>query len=474
MRNINKTLSILVTLLVTVLFFGCSKDDEKGNYVKLDNVSYAITSAMYSVEDGNLTIQFETANPDVFLYFKGKTAIPVGEMTVSFESQEDNCYIVYSFEEENYFSIDGSADISLSDADYTIVAEGHAQSSSNEYRTYKIHYIGGIMDVTNTGSNAGGGNSSGDAVSSNDFRLGPVFSYIESNGGSGNIKVYCDNNAMGWTASSSEEWCRLSNSVGTGDGAFGFVVERNLSNTDRRARITVVSNDGQKRGAWVFQKPGAYDLVVTPNQLDFEAFGGTKTIHIYAITGLTQHSWTASCNVSWVHLSQTSGYGNTDIQVTVDRNKSSEREAEIVFKSEGNTVRYTTISQKKGNSSNASYLIYDGEEIGMSSSFMVEVMTVFATRYLFYYLSPYEDNVDKCRVALTFQDFASGYPDGTYVIDDDHRVSVRDGNNVLHDAESGSFSITKDGGSYIMNGSGVTRQGVSFSFVFKGKQSSKE
>lgn len=479
MKTILAKSSLLLTLFVALLFAGCSKtNEERGNYVKLDNVSYAITSAVYFVDNGNLTIQFETAEPDVFLYFRGRSSIPLGETNVSYESLDDNCTVTYCFESEDYISIDGTTTISLSNGDYTINAEGHVLSLSNEDKTFKIHYEGDITDVTQTGSGGGHGSSSGGSVISNDFKLGPGFSFIESAGGSGSIKVYCDNDAMAWSAESNADWCQLTNGSGVGDGSFEFTVERNLTNTDRKVQIIVKSNDGTTRWAWVFQKPGAYDLVVKPDKLEFGALGSLKTVHVYAVTGLNQHSWTTSCDASWVHLSQTSGTGNTDIQVTLDRNThSSDRSSLIRFVSESGTVRFVTINQKAGGNAPASYLIYDGEEIEMKSVCFTDTYSfnIFGTTTTQTFLYPGYEGKDEhghiiYRVRLSFQDYPSGIPVGDFVYGTTYNldISIIDPSNHSHSASSGNVSITKNGSTYTMNGSGITG-GKSFSFTFKGK-----
>ena len=365
----------LTLLAFIIIFFGCSKiDDEKRNYVKLDNVSYTINSAEYFVEKGNLTIQFETSEPNVFLYFKGESTIPMGETNVSYESLEDNCVIVYCFETENYFSIDGTVKLSLAGGNYTVETEGHTISLSSGDRDFKIHYKGSITMMNQGGSGSGGsgsggsgsGGSGGGSYTHNRFWVSPAFSYFEKGDGEGRIDIYCNNDDMSWSAESDSDWCRIiNNASGVGDGSIMITVNENLSIVDRSARITFTSGDGKTtQSVYVMQHSGGYDMVVKPERLEFGAFGNTdgsaQIIHVYIYTG-NQHyplNWTATGCPSWAHLSATSGTASTDIRVVVNKNNTSkERVATIRFESENHTVRYVTLYQKGGTGGNDNFKV---------------------------------------------------------------------------------------------------------------------
>lgn len=341
-------------MFVALFFTRCSKtNEEKGNYVKLDNVSYAITSAVYFVDNGNLTIQFETAEPDVFLYFKGKNTIPLGETNVSYESLDDNCIVTYCFETEDYLSIDGTVTISLNGGDYTVSAEGHVVSASSGDRNFKIHYVGDITKYTHGGSGSGG--SGGGSQTLDRIWVSPAFSYYDKTGGNGRIDVYCDNDNKTWSAVSNANWCQIVDATqGVGNGSISITISQNLSYVERTARITINSGDGKTRSVYVIQHAGSYDMVVKPERLEFGAMGNTNNssqiIHVYIYKPDTR--WTATCDASWAHLSSTSGTSNTDIKVVVDKNTSTkERVAIVKFESNKEpvgTVRYVTLYQKGG------------------------------------------------------------------------------------------------------------------------------
>lgn len=356
--------TILTTLLVVLLLSGCSKwAEERGNYVKLDDVRYDISSAFYFVDNGNLTIQFETTEPDVFLYFKGKSSIPLGETSVSYESLDDNCIVTYCFETEDYLSIDGTVKISLEGGDYTVEAEGHVSSLPGGDRDFKIHYVGDINNINISGS---GGGSGGGTQTNNRFSVSPAFSYYEKRGGEGRINVYCDNDNMAWSAVSNSDWCRIIGGVnGVGDGSIEITVFENLSIVDRTARITFTSEDGKTtQSAYVIQHSGGYDMVVKPERLEFGALGNAdgsaQIIHVYIYAGNVSYplNWEATGVPSWAQLSATSGSASTDIRVVVDKNNTStERTATIRFESENHTVRYVTLYQKGGSGGNGNFKV---------------------------------------------------------------------------------------------------------------------
>lgn len=364
---------VLLAVAIVLAMAGCKKsDNESGNYVKLDNVSYNISSVVYFVENGNLTIQFETSEHDMFLYFKGESTIPLGETNVSYESLDDNCIVTYCFENENYLSIDGSVTISLDGGDYTVETEGHILSLSGGDRDFKIHYVGDISKINLGGSGGGSGNggsgsgTGGGSHTYNKISVSPAFSYYEKNGGEGRINVYCDNDNMAWSAVSNADWCQIiDNANGVGDGSIEITVYKNLSIVDRSAKITFTSKDGKTtQSAYVFQHSGGYDMVVKPERLEFGAFGNTggsaQIIHVYIYTGNVSYplSWEATGVPSWAQLSATSGTASTDIRVVVDKNNmSKERTATIRFESENHTVRYVTLYQKGGSGGNENFIV---------------------------------------------------------------------------------------------------------------------
>lgn len=395
---------IITAVAIVLAIAGCKKsNDESGNYVKLDNVSYNISSAVYFVENGNLTIRFETSEPDVFLYFKGKTTIPVGETNVSYESLNDNCIVTYCFETEDYLSIDGTVTISSNGGNYLVKAEGHNQSMLSGDRNFKIRYEGNITMVNQGGSGGGSGNggSGGGTHTHDKISVSPAFSYYESNDGEGRINVYCDNDNMAWSAVSNANWCQIIDDAhGVGDGSIKITVFENLSIVDRTARITFTSEDGKTtQSAYVIQHAGGYDMVVKPERLEFGAFGNTdgsaQIIHVYIYTG-NQHyplHWEATGVPSWAQLSATSGTASTDIRVVVDKNNTSkERTATIRFESENHTVRYVTLYQKGGTGGNGNFkvAITNAEyQIQQSNNMVVKVRYYIknqSSSYTLYYL----------------------------------------------------------------------------------------
>lgn len=364
-----KKVFYLALLFFLALLAGCSKDNsnyEGGtpgggggggggfskNKVTLGSNTYTIESACYSVEDGSTTIQFGTSEPDVFLYFQDRSSIPVGNFNVSYDGSDDNCVITYYFENTNYLSIDGTLKIALNNSVYTIEAEGHLTSHTDGEQAFTIYYKGEIQDVSQGGSGGGGNNGGfgggGGSQTNDSFKIGPAFSYFHCYGGEGKIHVYCDNENVGWSVSCDSDWCLLTIVNGIGDGSVPFFVTYNneTHNVDRTAKMTFRSIDGKTiHHAYVHQKPGSYDLEVSPNHHEFSAYGGDRTVHITINNGDEPLHWTATCNASWVHLSETEGDWSTSLNVTVEQGNE-QRSAEIKIKSANGTVRNVIINQK--------------------------------------------------------------------------------------------------------------------------------
>lgn len=380
-------------LLVTAMLFGCSKDmsDLAGgdggsgggggggggltkNNVTLGTDTYKILSAGYAVDGDNLYILFETENPNVFLYFSDRNSIPEGEMDISYEASWNNCLVTYYFDSQDYLSNNGNLKITLSNGNYTVEADGHMSSSSGGDKTFTIYYKGEINYIPQGGS--GGGSGGG---SQNSFSIGPAFSYYHYYGGEGHINVYCDNDNMEWTASSDSYWCELSSTGGVGDGRVNFYVYENYTtvNVDRTARITFRSKDGQTvHHAYIMQHPYAYELEVSVNHLEFSAYGGERYIYVYVNNGYEPLSWTATCDASWVQLSQYSGEWETGIYVTVGQSNT-QRSTEIKFTSQNGTVRYVTINQKapedvKITVSQAEYTYYVDSGMAFEVKYLIE------------------------------------------------------------------------------------------------------
>ena len=464
MKKLIKVFSLITALVILVTC--CSKDEERGNYVKLENVTYAIQSATYSVDDGNLVVMFTTEGPDVFLYFEARTTVPVGIMEVSDVSTNTNVLVSYCFDNDDYLSTSGTMTI-LQDNGYTIVADGHLVSESNGDKAFKIQYVG---DLTNTSQNGSGGGNGGGGSVDNDFWLGPVFSYVRSTESDGVIHVYCDNNNLGWTVTSDASWCRLNSVGGIGYGSFRFQTEANHSIVDRSAKITVTTSDGRTKRAHVIQRAGMHLLELSPGNLTFSCLGGAQVLHITIDNGGTPIQWGASCSASWVHLSQTSGLATADVTVTVDNNTSSEREAEICV-TVGNKVKYCKISQQDGTNSPTCYLFYGSDVIEMTTDCYGEIYNLgWLGNHAYLYLgcTGIPDNNLKSQVQLNFNynDIPTGdisYNTAPYWMG----ISVKDRNNQWHEASSGSVSIRRRGSTFTVTGSGIADH-TSFSFRFEG------
>lgn len=394
-----KRLFFFASLFLMASLVGCSKDnsgsysDPSGggsgggggntrNIVTIGNDTYKIVSAGYALDSVDLYIQFETENPDVFLFFKGRNAIPVGDLDISYEAQSDNCMVTYYLESGSYVSINGALSIALTNGNYTIDAEGNMSSTNAGEKTFTIKYKGEIPLIQSGGSGGSGG-----GTQNNKFTVSPAFSYFHYWGGNGHINVHCNNANTEWTASSDSYWCELYSTGGTGDGRVNFYVYENYSthNVDRTAKITFKSNDGKTAHAYVMQHPGVYDLEVSPGHLEFSAYGGERNVYVEVNNNYDPLHWTASCDASWVTLSQNSGDWSTDITVSVEQG-SKQRSATIRFESENGTVRYITINQKapedvKIGITQAEYTYYVDNNMAFEVKYFIENKSKSYTLY---------------------------------------------------------------------------------------------
>ncbi|MBR6438861.1 MAG: BACON domain-containing protein [Bacteroidales bacterium] len=471
----NTILFSFITLVMTLFVWGCSKSGGGSSTgAMMDGNWYDITSAEYFVSNNDLTIQFETTDPTVLLSFKNQNSIPLGNTNISYELQNNTCLVTYCYEDSDYQSINGSLTISLDGEIYTVDASG-SLDVNNVAKPFEIHYEGPITFLDSN-------NISGYWISStNKIVVSPVFSYFESSGGTGRVKVICKDNDITWTVTSNADWCRISSGLnGVGNGNINYTVEQNLKNTNRSATIRVVSEDGKiTKRATISQKPGSYDLVVEPRELEFGANPAPNqhgVIHVYVYNGMYPLPWTASCDANWVHLSQSSGNINTDIQVTVDKNTAAmARTAVVTITTDSKTVRTVTINQKPG-SGGRNYLIYDGEEKSMTSVLKKEYVDFgwlgSSTEIIVGYDGLDNHNHYIYTVRVQFQDVGNIVPVGTFMgsgYNHWNTYEIVDKYGTSHNASSGSVvTITKDGNSYYIEGSGMA-DGKSFTFYFKGK-----
>ena len=115
-----------------------------------------------------------------------------------------------------------------------------------------------------------------------------------------------------WTISSDETWVTFSQVSGTANPTIDILTTENIGDT-RTADITITS--------------GGYTKIVTLVQYSssINLFASESTVNIGKDTGdqasfsltSTDVNWTATCESTWIQLSQTSGVTNGEMTIVV-------------------------------------------------------------------------------------------------------------------------------------------------------------
>ncbi len=109
------------------------------------------------------------------------------------------------------------------------------------------------------------------------------------------------------------DWITLITTSGEGDASFDIAVSPNSNPETRFGFVNVVHNSSVLATLVVVQE-GRVDILESDiTEMTVRPEGGEFTIHITA-----NQSWTLNTDVSWIHYSPESGFGNKDVTVTVD------------------------------------------------------------------------------------------------------------------------------------------------------------
>ena len=136
-----------------------------------------------------------------------------------------------------------------------------------------------------------------------------------------------------WQASCSANWVHLSSSPETGN--LSLTVDENNGTTDRTANISISNCNSSIK---VLQHGYMFDDLVS--ELDFETKSSTKSISIK-----TDGAWTATSNESWIHVSPKSGDSSSQLSVSVDDNKGTEKRKGTVSVTVGSVTKYIVVQQ---------------------------------------------------------------------------------------------------------------------------------
>ena len=128
----------------------------------------------------------------------------------------------------------------------------------------------------------------------------------------GDFSIMASSNICAWTAGSDVTWIHITaGSSGTGTGTVSFAVDANSNCTSRAGTLTIA---GQ-----IFPVTQVA-LALATDSAASAAGGGTNTV---VVTAVTNCSWTAASNDSWLQiLSGNSGTGNGTVSYVAEANAS--------------------------------------------------------------------------------------------------------------------------------------------------------
>ena len=142
-----------------------------------------------------------------------------------------------------------------------------------------------------------------------------------------------------WEILSYPDWASPSESKGKGDKE---IIINALENPDVKVRTGVIKI-GQKGFSYsieVVVEQAAMNVGLDKTKIDFN-----DTASSVSLVLSTEGTWSAYTNDAWIHLSPTSGIGNTNIVVSVDENFEESERNGTVYVSIGNTVKEIAVAQ---------------------------------------------------------------------------------------------------------------------------------
>lgn len=165
------------------------------------------------------------------------------------------------------------------------------------------------------------------------YNITPLSQNFVSGGGAGSITINTSG-GCNWKAHSNAPWIIFSDSEsigmadmeGSGSASLNFVVR---ANGDTNQRTGTISIAGQTITFTQDAAPLNCSYTLTPTVADFAATGGTGEVNV---STLSECSWTAVSNASWITITSTpSGTGNGVVSYTVASNDSFYRSGTITI-----------------------------------------------------------------------------------------------------------------------------------------------
>ena len=146
---------------------------------------------------------------------------------------------------------------------------------------------------------------------------------------------------ISWSASDNAAWLTLSPASGSGNGNITATFTANTSANPRTATITVSGTGVSNQVVTVVQVGVSPSLVVTPSNQNVLSGSGSTSFSI-----LSNISWSATENSTWLSISPASGTANGTLTATFTANTSvNQRTASITFTGSGVSNQVVTVVQ---------------------------------------------------------------------------------------------------------------------------------
>ena len=165
-----------------------------------------------------------------------------------------------------------------------------------------------------------------------------------------------------WTISKTHSWVHLGSSSstlssysGTGSGNVKIYVDENTSSYSRNSTLTVKCGTDSKVITITQEAPTPFE--VTMNTTNYKADGDWWTM---SISAASSKSWTISKSHSWVHFGSSSnssytyyGTGSENVRIYVDANTSSYSRSSTLTVKCGTNTKEITITQEASNTTSS-------------------------------------------------------------------------------------------------------------------------
>jgi hypothetical protein len=186
--------------------------------------------------------------------------------------------------------------------DGTVTVTAEANPTATNHTATVIVSGTGVASQTITVTQAAG--AANLTVSTNTLNV------ASTNGSTASFNVASN---ISWTVSSGQNWLSVNPASGTGNETITVTAEDNPTNSTRLATVTVSGSGVTSQTVTVAQGAGAATLIVSPDNLNFDQYGGSQIIDI-----TSNSTWNISTDQAWITVNPSSCINNGSISVTVD------------------------------------------------------------------------------------------------------------------------------------------------------------